>query len=458
MDASTLNYGRALMGDSLGFHIIFALFGVGIPLLLSLAEFLGLLRKDNEFYTMARRWSFTMGTLFVVGAASGLIISNQFSALWPNFTEYATKVVGVSFYAESFAFFIEAIFLGIYLYTWDRFANRWLHWLCSLPLVIFSLASAFAITTANAWMNSPAGFQNDNGQPINIHPLAAVFNPATPTETLHSISSYYLAAVLAFAGMYAIFIWRNKRNQAHKEEVQKDHAARENYYRKAMSMFMICAAIFTAAVLFTGDKSGQYLAHYEPLKLAAAEWLQQSQSHAPLVVGGILTSQGIVGALKYPGMLSWLGFHSTSAVVKGLNAFNPISWPPLAIHYFFDLMVGGGILLSAIVYGYFVLYAIKRRYPFNRWFLALIIISPVIAIASIEFGWVLTEIGRQPYAIAGIMTTAQAFTNAPNVEEFGYIFPSLYVVLFIITPCVLRRHYKKSPLDLSINYFSDKQK
>ena len=433
-----ISYGRTLMGDSLGFHILFALFGVGIPLIISLAELIGIWRKDNDFYTMAKRWSFIMGTLFVVGAISGTIISTQLSILWPAFMALAGKVIGLPFFMEAFAFFIEAIFLGIYLYSWDKFKNKYIHWLTSLPIVIGSVASAFFITTANAWMNSPAGFTYQNGVASNIDPIKAMFNAATPTETSHSIFSYYLTTALVFAAGYAWFLLRNKKPQF------------VPYYKKALTLLMALALFFALGIGLTGDSSGKYLAQHEPLKLAAAESLYNTQANAPLKIGGINTKDDNDYAIMVPGLLSFLAYGSTSAVVKGLNSFNPNLWPPLWIHYMFDFMVLCGTIITLAAVLFCLLYAIRklRRRAFSKSLLWLIIISAPLAAFAVEFGWILTEVGRQPYAIAGIMTTNQAFTTAPNVAEFGFIFPSIYMVLLVLTPLILKWHYKKHQLEI----------
>lgn len=431
-----LTYGRTLMGDSLGFHILFALLGLGLPFVISLAELIGILKKDSDYYNAAQRWSFAMATLFVVGAVSGTIISLQLNTLWPSFMVLAGKVIGLPFFLEGFAFFIEAIFLGVYLFTWERF-GRWTHWLCSLPLVLGSAASAFFITTANAWMNNPAGFELRGGAAININPVKAMFNPATPTETSHSIAAYYLTTTLAFAGLYALFLWREKFD-----------AYKQKYFKKIIVLMMALSLLFAVVVALTGDSSGKYLAKYEPLKLAAAEDLQIGGRNAALPVGGLTVGGQLEHALRIPEMLSWLATGSFNGYVKGLYDFSPSLWPPLWIHYMFDSMVFIGIFVTFVPLLFLLLYLHKRKWAFSKLLLLGIIICGFLGFLAVEFGWILTEVGRQPYVIAGIMTTAQAFTTNPGVAQWGYIFPSLYGVLFVITPWILRRHYKKYPLKL----------
>lgn len=431
----SLGAGRALMGDSLGFHIMFALLGVGLPLLISLAELMGILRKDDEWYATARRWSFAMGALFVIGGISGMIISFQLSLLWPGFMELAGQIIGLPFFLEGFAFFIEAIFLGIYLFSWDRF-GMWTHWLCSLPLVFGSAASAFFITTANAFMNSPQGFTITDGVITDIQPWKAMFNPAVPYETSHSIIAYYLTSCLAVAAVYALLMLR--------ADVRAD-AVKFAYYKKIVAFLMTLALGFVILTGILGDLSGKYIAEHEPIKFAAAESLFETQAYAPLAIGGIVRDTYLEGAIEIPGLLSLITYGDASRVVQGLDAFDPALWPPLFIHYPLDIMIAIGFLIGGVCTLFALLYYVKRfrQWAFSRPMLSLIVLAGPLAFVAVECGWMVTEIGRQPYVIRGIMTTAEAFTTAPNVTTFGYIFPSLYVVLFAVAYWVLRRHYKK---------------
>ncbi len=438
MDATV--YGRTLIGDSLGFHILFALLGVGIPLMLSLAELIGIVRKDRDFTTMARRWGFVMSTLFVTGAVSGMIISNQLSILWPKFMEIAGVVVGPAFYTEAFAFFVEAIFLGIYLYSWDRFRNPWIHWLTSLPIVLGAATSSFFITAANAWMNAPAGFTYVDGKVGDVNPLAAIFNKATWTETTHSIVSYYLTTALLFAGVYA---WRMMR------DVKAD-AARKRYYGKAVVFGMTLAAVMAVLINVTGDQSAKYIVREEPMKLAAAEGLMKTTGKAPFEVGGWYDENGVLrGSIKIPSLLSFLAYGSRDAVVLGLEAFDPALWPPLWIHYMFDLMVAIGIGMTGVIALFFGLYFWRRRLAFSKPMLWLLFLTGFSGFPAVEFGWILTEVGRQPYAIRGIMLTKDAFTTTSGVMTWGFVFPLLYLVLLALTPWILVRHYRRHPLRLS---------
>src|SRR5258708_5760718 len=430
-------YGRTLMGDSLGFHIIFALLGVGIPFLVSLAEISGIIKKDQLFTIMAKRWAFVMTVLFVTGAVSGTIISIQLSVLWPSFMAVAGKIIGLPFYLETYAFFIEAIFLGIYLYTWDRFKNKMIHWFLSIPIVLGSAASAFFITTANAFMNNPQGFVIKNGEIKNIDPVQAMFNPATPTETMHSLVSYYLTTCFCFAGVYAFLLLKEKK------EKKVIH-----YYKKAICFLIFLSLFFAIATGITGDSSAKYLVKNEPLKLAAAEALFHTQNHAPLTIGGSIDQKNntVRNAVTIPGMLSFLGFGDVSKTVTGLDAYSSHLWPPLWIHYMFDVMVFIGVFITLVPCMFVVCYLFKRQYMYTKILLLSIVASSFLGFVAVETGWVLTEVGRQPYAIRGMMTTEQAFTTNPSVVSFAFIFPLLYLLLSAATVWILIRHTKQRSL------------
>jgi len=423
------------MGDSLAFHIAFAFLGVGLPMVISLFELLGIIKKDTEYRAIARRWTFAMSTLFVTGAISGTVVSFQLNLLWPHFMAFAGQVIALPFFMEGFAFFIEAIFLGIYVYTWDRF-SPFVHWLCSLPIVLGSAASAFFITTANAFMNSPEGFTYQNGVISDVHPWRAMFNTATPYETSHSILSYYLATCFVLAGLYA-FLALRKRVRPQSEKLR--------IYKKVITPLMIAGLVLAIAVGIAGDISGKYLAEHEPLKFAASEAIIASRTYVPFEYGGFFENGSLTGALTINGgVLSYLAFGTQSAFVRGLDAFDPSLWPPLWIHYVLDLMVTIGVFFGAVALLFITSLKWRPNTAFGRPMLWAITICAPLAVTAIECGWMLTEIGRQPWAIRGVMTTADAFTSSTSVLQFAFLFPAFYIVLFGVTYYVLRRHYSNS--------------
>lgn len=428
---------RAFMGMALGFHIVFALLGVGLPFMVSFFEFLGVYRHDDDYRRTARRMTFAMSVLFVTGALSGTVMSFLFSLLWPHFAALANTLVGLPFVMEGFAFMVEAVFLGIYVYSWDRL-SPWKHWLCSIPLALGSFTSAFLITIVNSFMNDPQGFQLINGVATNIQPFAVMFNHATWYEVSHSILAYYLTTAAGLATLSAIFLLR--------PSIRRDHA-RSRYYKKITVTMAGMMLVLATLVVLAGDLSGKYIAQYEPIKFAASESMFQTTADAPLKLGGFINNDQVHYAISIPGVLSWLAFDDTHAVVRGLEAFDPSEWPPLFIHYFLDIMVLIGFYLFLIPLVFLLLYMFKRSYAFSHAMILWLVWSGPLAFVSVEMGWMLTEIGRQPYIIRGIMTTAQAVTESQAVITFVWIFPVIYAVLFLVTVGILYQHYRK-PMDL----------
>lgn len=428
---------RVFFGDTLAFHIFFALLGVGLPLLVSFFEFLGAYFNDKDFMAMARRMGYAMIVLFITGAISGTIVSVQLNLLFPHFMAFANKIIGLPFVLEGFAFTVEAVFLGVYLFSWDRL-DKWTHWWCSVPLVIGSTGSAILITMVNSFMNAPQGFSIYGDQPINISPIAAIFNQAFPYEALHSIPAYYLTATFAIAGIMAFMLL--------KASVRKD-PEKNRFYKKILTTTLGVAFVFACFVGILGDLSGKYLERNEPLKLAAAESIYHTQPDAPLRLAGYVGNDDLHDGITIPGGLSYILYDGNlQGVVRGLDNFDPSTWPPLFIHYFLDLMVLIGIFLGAVPLLYFTLYKYKRSLAFSWPMLWLVLLGSFSAFCAVEFGWMVTEIGRQPYIIHGVMTVSQAVTSASQVPIFGAIFPLFYVLLFIITTWLLISHYRK-PMD-----------
>ncbi len=427
--------GRAFMGITMAFHIFFALFGVGIPLMVSLAELTGIVKKDADFMTMAKRWTFAMTVLFVAGAISGTIISVLFAVLLPPFMSFISRVVILPFSLETYAFFLEAIFLGIYAYSWTKFKNQWVHWLTSLPLIIGSAASAFFITTVNAFMVSPQGFTDANGMISHVSQWAAMFNPATTTKTSHSILAYYATTALVFA---AVAMFRYLHNK-------KVDDTSHRYAEKMVVFSLVITLLFSLGVVATGDSSARFIAGNDPAQFAAAEGVMQTSSNVPMTVGGIVSPTGIKWGIVIPDALSLLIGGSRNTLVIGLDAISPSLWPPLIVHYYFDSMVGIGLLMLLVPAAFFVLWWKRRRvrWAFSKVMAGLIVLTGALSVVAVELGWMFSEEGRQPYTIRGIMLTNDAFTNSPTVMAYAVLFPIFYLVLIAVTTWVLISHYKK---------------
>ncbi|SER74827.1 cytochrome ubiquinol oxidase subunit I [Salipaludibacillus aurantiacus] len=424
---------RILTYVTLGFHVIFATIGVGIPLMIAIAEWIGIKRNDPHYTLLARRWARGFVVTVAVGVVTGTAIGLQLSLLWPNFMQAAGHTIGLPMFMEVFAFFFEAIFLGIYLYTWDRFKSKMKHFLLIIPVAIGATASAFFITTVNAFMNVPQGFEFVNGVLTDVNPLAAMFNPATPTKVSHVILASYLTSAFILGAIAAIHLIRGNKHV---------------YHKKALHLTMVSAAIFAIGTALVGDFSGKYLHEYQPEKLAAAEWHFETESEAPLILGGILTEDNEVKyALEIPYALSILSGGTPDTEVKGLNEFDPEVLPPLWIHYFFDLMVFIGMFLATVSILFVVLSRKKGWNPFNRPLAWMIAAGGPLSMLAIQSGWVFTEVGRQPWILRGLMTTAEGATTSSHVGLMLILFSVLYLVLGVTCAVVLRKMFKGNPVE-----------
>jgi cytochrome d ubiquinol oxidase subunit I len=403
------------MGTSLAFHYIFAAIGVGFPMLLVIVEGLWLRTRDVNYYRLARTWSRVLLLLFAIGAVSGTTLSFELGLLWPEFMRHAGAVIGVPYSAEGFAFFIEAIFVGIYLYGWDRLSPR-AHWLCSFPIAISGALSAAFVTAVNAWMNTPAGFRDVHGTAVDIHPLAALFNKAMPTEVIHTTLSAYVFAGFATATVYALTLLREPANRS---------AA------AGLRVAMLVGAIAIPLQLVVGDVSARFDAHEEPIKLAAMEGQFRTEAPAALTIGGIADARTreTSYAIRIPYLLSILAFENPNAPVRGLDAFPTADEPnPLPVHLCFDTMVGAGSTL--LLLGGWWAFATRggKRAP-ARWLTRALVAGGPLAFIAMEAGWMVTEEGRQPWIAVGFLRTKDAVTTAPALDIAFYGFTLLYLFL-----------------------------
>lgn len=424
---------RILTYLTLGFHAIFATIGVGIPMMIAIAEWMGMKRKDPHYTLLARRWARGFVITVAIGVVTGTAIGLQLSLLWPNFMQAAGHTIGLPMFMETFAFFFEAIFLGIYLYTWDRFKTKMKHFLLLIPIVIGATASAFFITTVNAFMNVPQGFEIVDGIVTNVNPIEAMFNPATPTKISHVIIICYLTSAFVLATIAAVKILKGNKSV---------------YHRKALHMTMVAAAVFAVGTAVIGDLSGKYLHEYQPEKLAAAEWHFETERGAPLILGGYLTEDNEVKyALELPYALSILSGFSPDTEVVGLNEFEDDVLPPLFIHYFFDTMVFIGMYLAFVSTLFVFLNWTKKWNAFNKPLLMMIAAGGPLSILAMESGWIFTEVGRQPWILNGIMRTSEGATSSEHVGLMLILFALLYTVLGVTCAGVLRKMFRSNPVE-----------
>lgn len=412
---------RAQMGTSLSFHIIFSLFGIGLPLFLCIAEGLALKTKNPTWLLLARNWSRAAAILFAIGAVSGTIISFELGLLWPTYTKFAGQVVGLPFALEGFAFFVEAIFLGLYLYGWDKLSPR-IHWLCSFPIWISGILSAWFIISVNSWMNTPAGFVIRQGKIVDINPWQAIFNPSMPYETMHMLFACFVVTSLVMAGIYAFAFLRGRR---------------EEYYRKGLLLALLIGLIATPLQIFTGDLNARALFEDQPVKFAAMEGDFQTENGPPLRIGGIAdpTTGQVYYAIEIPAGESLLVYGNLTGQVRGLNAFPRSDWPDAipAIHLSFDVMVGCGFFVLFILLLFWLLFWRQKQRLFKSrwlpWLLRGIILSGPLTIIAVICGWMVTELGRQPWVITGFLYTRDAVTAAPWVSVTFLVFVLVYLLL-----------------------------
>ena len=409
------------MGTSLGFHIVFAVLGVGMPLLMSVAEGLALWRSDEAWMVLARRWSRAFGILFAVGAVSGTVLSFELGLLWPRFMAFSGGIFGLPFTAEGFAFFIEAIFLGLYLYGWDRL-SAFRHWLTSIPIAVSGAASSVFVVMTNAWMNTPAGFRlGPDGQLLRVDPLAAALNPSTPTEDPHMLVSAYVVTGFVVAAVYAAGLLRGRV---------------DIYHRRGLAAGMAMAGVAIILAGITGDTSARFVYGAQPVKFAAMEGLYRTQRGAPITIGGIPfdAQHQVIYGIEIPYGLSLLAAFDPNAEVRGLDSFPKADRPnPVIVHLSFDVMVNLGILIGLLAAAFWLMAIRRRSIPTGRLLLRGLVAAGPASVVVMEAGWFVTEFGRQPWIVYGIMRTSQAATTAPALGLTFAVFIAIYVVLAITT-------------------------
>ena len=413
------------MALSLGFHIIFAEIGIGMPAMMVLAEWRWRKTGDDVWLQLARRWAKGTAILFAVGAVSGTVLSFELGLLWPRFMEFAGPIIGIPFSLEGFAFFTEAIFLGIYLYGWDRVSPR-MHLASGVLVTLSGAASAIFVVMVNAWMNTPQGMTVVGGRIDAVDPIAGMLNPSTFQQALHMVLAAYAATGLAVAGVHAIMLLRNSTRPFH---------------RAALTAALAVGA--PAAVLqpISGDLSARVVARTQPVKLAALEGQFDTENGAPLRIGGWpdVDARHTRFAIEIPRGLSLLAFHDPSATVKGLSDFDPSLWPPIRpVHAGFQIMVACGTAM-AIVSFWSIVTLLRRRDPTgNRPLLwALAAVTPLGFLAT-EAGWTVTEVGRQPWVVQGVLRTSDAVTPMPGVIVPMLLFTVLYIGLAAIVIALIR--------------------
>lgn len=428
--ADALLPARNQMAISLGAHIILACFGVAMPAMLFVLHRMGV-KGDADALELAKRWSKISGVLFAIGAVSGTILAFEMGLLWPGLMEQFGDVVGLAFTLEGISFFIEAIFLGIYVYGWGRLPTK-THQLLLLPMIISGMSGTFFVMSVNSWMNAPTGFDIVNGQVVNINPWAAIFNEAVLLQYLHMLLAAYMVAAFTMVSVYAVGWLRGNRERIH---------------RLGILVPLVFATIVTPIQPIVGHFAGQAIADRQPIKLAAIEGLAETESQVPIILGGFFDGEEVVAGVPVPipGLASFLAQNNFNAEVVGLNEVPPEDQPPVNIvRYSFQIMVGIGtglaMLSTYVAYRWF-----RHRDSFleNKWMLRAFSLTGAGAIIAMETGWITTEVGRQPWVVHNVLRTEDAVTDGNWVWFTLIALIIVYVGMFAAGFGVLRSMSKR---------------
>ena len=423
--ASTSNLlaAREQMAFTLAFHIPFACMGIAFPLMVLIANWLGI-RGDADALRLAQRWSKVMAVTFAVGAVTGTVLSFELGLLWPGMMGRYGDVFGIPFGIEGIFFFTEAIFIAIYIYGWKRLSPR-AHLLSAVPIVIAGIGGAFSVVAANSWMNQPGGFTEANGKVTSVDAVDVIFNKATPYEVPHMLLAAYIVAGFLVSSIYAVGWLRGRRDRMH---------------RLGFVIPFAVAAVATPIQLFVGDTAARAIAKDQPVKFAAMEYVQKTATDVPEWIYGVYNGGNPKWGISIPGFDSFLVGFSTDTKVTGLDSV-PTSdqpGPKTLLHWSFDTMVfiGTGFLLL-VIWWLFVLWR-RRALPKSPWFWRCCSVTGVLAIIALWCGWIVTEVGRQPWIVYGKLRTADAVTNSGGIWITFAIVIVLYGALLAGTIVLLR--------------------
>jgi len=435
--SSDLLAARNQMAFTLGFHIVLASLGVAFPAIMLIAEYRGRKHGDAEAMLLARRWSKVVAVTFAVGAVTGTVLSFEMGLLWPEFMRRFGDAFGIAFAFEGLFFFTEAIFIAIYIYGWERLEG-WRHFWTGVPIVIAGVMGALSVIAANAWMNQPQGFKiGADGTATDVEPLKVLFNPATPYEFAHMLLAAYMVTGFLVASVYAVGMLRGRRDR---------------YHRLGMAIPLCVAAIATPIQLFVGDTAARAIAEDQPAKFAAMECVYETGPDQTEYIGGICTEDEVKYAIGIPDLDSFLVGFSADTVVTGLDQIPDDEEPEAKtlLHLSFDAMVGIGTALMGLALWLGWLLWRRREIPEGKWFLRAVAASGAAAVVAMWAGWIVTEVGRQPWIVYGYMRVEEAVTGA---EGLWFVFAftlTLYAALGAATVWVLRsmsRRWRESGED-----------
>jgi cytochrome bd ubiquinol oxidase subunit I len=426
---------RQMQALSFAVHIPLVCFGVAFPALVLGLEWVGRRRGDALLLALARRWSKAMIGLFAVGVVTGTILSFELGLLWPEFMATYGDVFGLAFALEGFSFFVEAIFIAIYVYGWDRLSPA-AHMLAGIPVVIAGFSGSLMVISVNGWMNHPSGFRLEDGRAVDVEPFDALFgNAYFWHEMVHMYLAAFLVAGFVTASVYAVSALRGRHDR---------------YVRVAMAVPLVMAAIVAPAQVLVGDWAAREVARHQPTKLAAFEGLGRTQAGAPLHIGGWYDEEAeeVRYGIAVPKLLSLLAFHDPNATVEGLDRVPPEDRPPVnVVRVAFFTMVGIGTLLAMFGVWLLVLWWRRRELPDGRWFLRVVAALGPLSVVALIAGWVTTEVGRQPWVVYGHMRTEEAVTGAGGIPLGYAALVAIYAALAVATAWLLRR-LARTPLEV----------
>lgn len=429
---SDLLAARFQMAFSLAFHIIFAMVGIAMPLLMVIAEWLHRKTGQGVYLNLAKRWAKGTAIMFAVGAVSGTVLSFELGLLWPEFMAFAGPIIGLPFAMEGFAFFLEAIFLGLYLYGRDKISPGMHLFSCVMVLICGTLSGVFVVT-ANAWMNTPQGFEiGVDGMPIAIEPIKAMLNPAAAAQTLHMTVAAFQSIAFMVAGIHA---WALLKGEA------------RDFHLAAFKVVMPVLVVTALLQPLVGDYSAKVVAETQPVKLAALEAQWETETGAPLRIGGWPDEEREETryALEIPYLLSFLAYGDFNAEVKGLKEYPVEDRPPVAVvHISFQVMIIAGSLMMLIALVAVFFRWRDKEWPTRTWFLKSLVLAAPLGIIATEAGWIVTEVGRQPWIIHGIMRTSEAVTPMPGVWLSLTVYLLLYSGLAWVVTLLMKRQVFKS--------------
>jgi cytochrome bd ubiquinol oxidase subunit I len=428
-----LDQARQLQALSFAVHIPLVAFGISFPLMVLFAESRWLRTGDMLYRTLARRWTRIMVALFAVGVITGTILSFEMGLLWPNFTATFGAVFGLGFAIEGFSFFLEAIFIGVYVYGWDRLSPRG-HFVSGIPIVLTGFTGSLMVISVNAWMNHPGGFTLRDGEVVDVQQWQALFgNTYLWHELVHMYIAGYIVSGFLLAGVYAFGRLRGRWGR---------------YERTALAIPLTVAALAAPVQVLVGDWAARDVARTQPVKLAAIEGLEQTTRGAPEHLLGWYDNGRIRFGVEIPHALSLLAFHSWDAKVQGLDTVPPAERPPVnVVRFAFQTMVGIGTLLALLGVVFVAVRVRRRRLPESRWFYRALVVAGPLSVVALIAGWVTTEVGRQPWVVYRVMPTADAVTGAGGIPVGYAVLALTYLVVGIGVVWMLRR-LARVPLEL----------